>query len=50
VLHFARDLVSPKGTPGNDLLRFAGSIDPSDLEAMSQAIAEGCEKVDLNAW
>ncbi len=50
VLDFARRLAAPSGVPGRDLLRFAGSIDPADLEAMSQAILEGCEDVKPNRW
>lgn len=50
VLDFARGLRTPAGTPGRELLRFAGSFDRSDLEAMSQAIQEGCEKVEPNGW
>lgn len=50
VLEFAMGLALPAGAPGGDLLRFAGSIDPADLEAMSQASDEGCERVDQNAW
>lgn len=49
VLDFARRLAVPPGTPGRDLLHFAGSIDPTDLEAISRAIEEGCEKVDPKA-
>jgi hypothetical protein len=43
VLDFARRLTTPAGTPGRKLLHFAGSIDPADLKAMSQAIQEGCD-------
>ncbi len=50
VLNFARRLAAPVGTPGQTLLRFAGSIPPADLEVMSQAIEDGCEKVDPNGW
>jgi len=50
VLEFARNLTARAGTPGRDLARFVGSIDPADLEAMSQAIQEGCEQVDPNGW
>lgn len=32
-----------RGTPGRQLLRFAGLIQASELAAMSQAIEEGCE-------
>lgn len=50
VLDFARGLGTPSGTPGRELLHFAGSIDRADLEAISQAIQEGCEKVEPNGW
>jgi len=50
VLDFARRLTVPAGTPGRDLMRFVGCIDPADLDAMSHAIQEGCEKVEPNAW
>jgi hypothetical protein len=52
VLEFARSLVATqiRGVPGKDLLHFAGSIDAEDLNAMKQAIDEGCEKIDLNEW
>jgi hypothetical protein len=50
VVNFARRLGAPVGTPGQSLLHFAGAIPPWDLEAMAQAIEEGCEKVDPNAW
>lgn len=52
VLEFARSLVTIqiRGVPGRGLLRFAGSIDAEDLNAMKQAIDESCEKIDLNEW
>ena len=50
VLDFARRLTMPAGTPGRELMRFVGSIDAADLEAMSQAIQEGCEKIEPNGW
>jgi hypothetical protein len=52
VLEFARALADakPQGTPGSDLIRFAGTISPDELARMSQAIEEGCEQVDANAW
>jgi hypothetical protein len=50
VLDFARGLTERFGAPGRHLSRFAGSIDSADLEAMSQAIQEGCETVESNAW
>ncbi len=44
VLHFPRALAQTKlrSVPGGDLLRFAGTILPEDLQAMAQAIGEGC--------
>jgi len=52
VLEFARTLAAPtrQGTRGSDLLRFAGTIDESDLEAITQAIEEGCERIDADEW
>ncbi|MBC7911225.1 MAG: hypothetical protein H7Y30_12030 [Pyrinomonadaceae bacterium] len=52
VLHFVRALTSakPLGTAGKDLLRFAGTIETSDLQIMAQAIEEDCEKVNPNEW
>ncbi len=42
---------SDAGHPhGKDLLRFVGSIPADDLKRMSDAIEEGCEKIDLNEW
>jgi len=38
------------GVPGATLLRFAGLIPVDELERMEQAIAEGCERVDVDAW
>jgi hypothetical protein len=50
VLDFARGLSVSLGTPGRELLKFAGAIDQPDLEVISEAIQEGCEKVEPNAW
>jgi len=50
VLEFARQLAIPAGTPGRSLMGFVGCIDPEDLDVMSHAIQEGCEKIDQNAW
>lgn len=46
VLDFARKLARPRGRRIEDLRVFAGSIDPSDLTLMQQAIEEACEQVD----
>jgi len=52
VLKFAQSLVKAeiKGTPGQQLLHFAGSIPADDLQLMSAAIAQDCEQVDVNEW
>jgi hypothetical protein len=51
VLDFARRLAAAPALRSQGLLRLAGSIDRSDVEIMSRAIQEGCEKVHsmLNA-
>ncbi len=52
VLNFARALTldKPLGVPGKDLLRFAGTIEPGDLQAMARIIEEDCEKVNPDEW
>ena len=52
VLEFARSLAAShvRGVPGSTLLRFAGAIEPDDLEAMKQAINGDCEQVNANEW
>ncbi len=52
VLSFARSLVQtrPRGVPGRELLRFAGTILPDDLAAMAQAIEDGCEQINRDEW
>jgi len=52
VLEFARALAFsvPRGVPGKQLLRFAGTIPLSDVELMRQAIEQGCEQVDADEW
>lgn len=49
VLDFAKALI-PKGIQGKTLLRFEGAIPAEDLQLMSKAIEEGCEKVDTDEW
>lgn len=48
VLDFAEALILtlPKGVPGAQLLKFAGTIPESDLQLMREAIKSGCERVD----
>ncbi len=48
VLDFAQALAlsSPRGVPGSELLRFAGTISADDARAMHDAVEAGCERVD----
>jgi len=39
-----------KGVSGKKLLRFAGILKTDDVNEMTQAIENGCEKVDINEW
>jgi hypothetical protein len=52
VLEFARSLAKAevRGTPGQQLLRFAGSIPSDNLQLMREAIEQDCEKIDVNEW
>ena len=52
VLDFARSLskANPVGKAGKELLSFAGTIEIEDIKAISQAIEEGCEQVNINEW
>ena len=52
VLEIVRSLASqrPQGVPARDLLAFAGAISAEDAREMAEAIEEGCERVDANAW
>jgi hypothetical protein len=52
VVEYARTLVQSRlrGTPGTELLRFAGTLDPDDARIMMEAIEEGCEQVDKDEW
>lgn len=52
VLDFTQALVLSlsKGVPGKRLLRFADILDAEDIESITQAIEEGCERVDMNEW
>ena len=40
----------PEGVPGRSLLAFAGAIRADDLRLISEAIEEGCERVDSDEW
>ena len=52
VLEFARTLVSSQihGVPGRQLLSFAGTISPNDIQLMREAIEQGCEQVEIAEW
>jgi predicted lipid carrier protein YhbT len=52
VLEFVRSLVRSdiRGTLGQQLLRFAGSIPSDDLQLMREAIEQDCERVDIDEW
>lgn len=49
VLEFIETLLKAevRGTPGRQLLPFAGSIPSDDLQLMSEAIALDCESINL---
>ena len=49
LLDFIKTL-SSHGVEDKGLLRFGGAISASDLDVMSKAIEEGCEKVDISEW
>jgi hypothetical protein len=52
VVDYAHSLAQarPRGTPGKQLLQFAGILSPEDANEMMDAIEEGCERVDPNEW
>jgi hypothetical protein len=52
VVEYAHSLVTsrPRGTPGRQLLKFAGILSAEEAKAMMDAIEEGCERVDANGW
>jgi hypothetical protein len=49
---FAHSLAEgrPRGTPGRELLKFAGILSPEEAKEMTDAIEEGCERIDPNEW
>jgi hypothetical protein len=55
VLHFSEALSSRARLPAERdtraaLLKYAGTISKEDLDLISEAIEEGCEKVDEEGW
>jgi hypothetical protein len=47
VLDYARALAesTPRGTPGDELLQFAGIMTPSEADEFLRSIEEDCEKL-----
>jgi hypothetical protein len=41
---------APQGTPGRELLRFAGAIPTEEIEQIRQAIDQDCERINPNEW
>ena len=52
VINYAHSLTQPRprGTPGKQLQKYAGTLSPEEAEAMMAAIEEGCEQVEPNEW
>ena len=51
VLAYTRSLKQKvEGVSGESLLKYAGYFDIEELDVMQQAIAEDCERIDLNEW
>jgi hypothetical protein len=52
VLDYARAMAesTPQGTPGRDLLKFAGIMTPTEADEFLRSIEEDCERVDPNDW
>lgn len=52
VLDYAHSLAIsfPKGVKGKQLLSFSGIMETEDIQAMSEAIEAGCERVNMNEW
>jgi hypothetical protein len=52
VVDFAHSLTESKtkGTPGRQLLDFVGILSPKEGKAMTEAVQEGCERIDADEW
>lgn len=51
VLFYVKSLLKgARKTNQQELLQFAGSIDPQSIQEISIAIAAGCENIDNNEW
>ncbi len=50
VLDFVTSLARPSGRLGQEVLHLAGTIEPDDLETMSQVADNECEQIDPHDW
>jgi hypothetical protein len=50
LLEFIEAMITGADKKTHNLRRFAGAIDPADLQKMQHAISEGCEKIDHDEW
>ena len=53
VLEFIKILREPtvaNGTPGNNLMKFAGIMTEEEADELAQIIEDGCERIDYNDW
>lgn len=52
ILEIVRSMAAKPGggVSGSSLLRFAGTIDSDDARRMSEAIEDGCERIDPDEW
>lgn len=52
VLDFVHNLVSlePKGISGKEISRFLGIMTAEEAKEISDAIQEGCERIDDSGW
>ena len=51
VLAFVKGLVpTVGGVSGKNLLKFSGAIGQADLQAMTKAIEEACERINRSEW
>jgi hypothetical protein len=52
VLQFARSLAEsqPRGVPGDQLLRFAGTMTHEEAQEFLKSIEEDCEKIEPDGW
>lgn len=46
----ALEMSTHAGVQGSSLITFAGCITPDDLNVISQAVEDGCERVDTHEW